>query len=217
MQRATDEKGESDVTSRTSLAAALAAAATTMLVACGQASPATATTTPGTAEVPTAAPNTPAAASAPAPPPPTKLAPPVNAVVTEASSSSTAEMHRYKTQIAPLLFRNSVGIDAGFQQLLSSNSASATGPSLAADIKKFALDPSVQLLGDARGYAPGTEPLTSIHAIFLEAADQKIRRYTAFVDGATSGDKNDLAVAQAAAQQEDADLKNWAKQVTALP
>jgi len=205
------------MTSRTTLAAVIAAAATTMLVACGQGTPATGTTTPGTAQVPVVASDTPAAPAAPAPPPATTLAQPVSAVAAEASSSSTAEMHRYKIQVAPLLFRNSAGIDSGFQQLLSSNPASATGPSLAGDIQKFALDPSVQLLDDARGYAPGTEPLTSIHAIFIEAINQKIRRYTAFVDGATSGNKDDLVVAQAAAQQEDADLKNWAKQVTDLP
>lgn len=128
-------------------------------------------------------------------------------------TSSSAEMTRYKTQVAPHLFQSTIGIDSGFKQLLASQPSAS-----AADIRQFALEPSIQLLNDAQGYVPQGEPLTSIHAIFLDSVNQKVRKYTAFLDSATTGNRSsDKAVAQAAAQQEDADLKDWAKRVVALP
>jgi hypothetical protein len=127
-------------------------------------------------------------------------------------TSSSTDMAGYKTQVAPRLFQSTIGIDSGFKQLLSQPTAVS-----AADIRQFALDPSIQLLNDAQRYVPQGEPLTSIHAIFLDSVNQKVRKYTALLDAATTGNGNDKSVAQAAAQQEDVDLKDWAKRVVALP
>ena len=129
--------------------------------------------------------------------------------------SSTQDETRYRTALAPHLLGSSKGIDDAFQRLLTQPAQPAAA--MAADIRTIALDPAIQLLADARSYVPSGEPLTSIHAIFLDSVNQKIRRYQALVDGVSSGDRSQLAVAQAAAQQEDTDLKNWASQVTALP
>jgi hypothetical protein len=181
------------MTPHTALPIGLVALAATALVACG-----TTTSAVGT--------------GAPVPIPVSKTA----NTTTAGGASSPADMTRYKTQLAPNLFHNTGVIDSGFEALLSSQPA-PEGAALAADIRRFALEPSIQLLNDAQGYVPQSEPLTSIHAIFLDSVNQKIRRYTALVDGATSGNRNDLAVAQAAAQQENADLKDWAKRVVALP
>ncbi len=64
-------------------------------------------------------------------------------------TSSSADMTRYKTQVAPHLFQSTVGIYSGFKQLLASQPSAS-----AADIRQFALEPSIQLLNDAQGYVP---------------------------------------------------------------
>ena len=133
----------------------------------------------------------------------------------EGGPSSAQDETRYRTALAPHLLGNSKGIDDAFQRLLTQPAQPAAA--MAADIRTIALDPAIQLLNDAGSYVPNGEPLTSIHAMFLDSVNQKVRRYQALVDGVSSGDRSQLAVAQAAAQQEDIDLKNWASQVTALP
>jgi hypothetical protein len=135
---------------------------------------------------------------------------------TDADASSPAEMTRYRTQIAPHLLENSAGIDDGVKALLATPPV-PQGAALAADLRQLGLDPSVQLLNDAQGYVPTGEPLTSIHAIFLASVNQKIRKYSAFVDAAASGNHDEAAVARSAAEQEAALRKDWAKKVVALP
>ena len=148
----------------------------------------------------------------PAPPSPT----PVPTVDPQPTGSTPAAENAYKTTLAPQLLHNTTDIDSAFQALIRSDPP-LQGEELSAQIRRLALDPSIQLRDDARGYTGHGEPLTSVHAIFLASLDQKIQRYEAFVDGATSGDKNDLTVAQTAAVKEDADLKEWARKVESLP
>jgi hypothetical protein len=185
--------------------AALAAA----LVACGSGSSAVGTT----AATPSAATAAPPSTVAPVPVLVKSTGP---SPATNEVASSTADETRYRSAIAPQLLGNSKGIDDAFQQLIH-QTPPQMGPALAAAIRTVALDPSNQLLDDARGYTPVGEPLTSIHETFLASVNEKIRRYTALVEGVMTGNRNELTVADAAAHQEDADLKNWANRVVALP